>query len=193
MKGARPLSSAECATIKAALCLRDRALFVLGLRTGFRICELLSLDVADVVDERGSVKNIIRVTRADMKGSHEGRTVPMHAEAKECIEAYLKTRTFKLDEPLFQSNVSGGKGGGRLDQSVFRKQLKKVSSRNRIRESNLISTHSMRKTFAKAIYEASENSLMVTQMALGHSNINDTIKYLNVESEVVFDLIRKLK
>jgi integrase len=52
MIGARPLTNGEIANVlnafTGAYAARDRALFVLGLKSGFRISEMLSLRVSDV-------------------------------------------------------------------------------------------------------------------------------------------------
>jgi integrase len=52
MKGCRPLSEAEVALVSrgfsGAHAARDKALFILGVKSGFRISELLSLTVGDV-------------------------------------------------------------------------------------------------------------------------------------------------
>jgi Phage integrase family len=52
MKGCRVLTANEVARVSQAFCgtyaARDRALFILGIKTGFRISELLSLPVGDV-------------------------------------------------------------------------------------------------------------------------------------------------
>jgi integrase len=52
MKGARKLSDSEIAPIASSFrgryAVRDRALFILGLSTGGRISELLSLRIKDV-------------------------------------------------------------------------------------------------------------------------------------------------
>ena len=52
MKGCRPLTDPEIALVSRSFggtyALRDRAWFILGLKTGFRIAELLSLRVGDV-------------------------------------------------------------------------------------------------------------------------------------------------
>jgi integrase len=52
MKGCRPLTDTEITEVLQSFAgryaLRDKALFVLGLLSGFRISELLSLRVQDV-------------------------------------------------------------------------------------------------------------------------------------------------
>lgn len=54
--------------------LRDRTLFAVGLNTGFRISELLSLTVGDVVTKNGEITKFVSVRRANMKG---GKAAPL--------------------------------------------------------------------------------------------------------------------
>lgn len=44
-----------------------------------------------------------------------------------------------------------------------------------------VGTHSMRKTFAKHIYDVTGNDIMETKAALGHSNVATTQNYLSYE------------
>ena len=71
MIGSRPLTSEEVAsvlkTFSGAYAARDRALFILGLKSGFRISEMLSLRVSDVWKD-GKVVEAVSVARKRMKG-----------------------------------------------------------------------------------------------------------------------------
>src|ERR671910_693821 len=90
MKGCRPLSDEEITVVSRSFggtyAARDRALFILGLKSGFRISELLSLRVGDVL-QHGRLVDQVTVRRAHMKQRTEGRTVPVHAEAKQALAA----------------------------------------------------------------------------------------------------------
>jgi integrase len=52
MKGCRPLTDEEVVLVQQSFggiyAARDKALFLLGVKSGFRISELLSLQVGDV-------------------------------------------------------------------------------------------------------------------------------------------------
>jgi integrase len=70
MRGCRPLTDSEIALVSRSFggtyAARDRALFIVGIKTGFRIAELLSLQVGDVW-QYGRVVDQVTVERAHMK------------------------------------------------------------------------------------------------------------------------------
>jgi integrase len=74
MPGRKPLLENDEPLVIAALkdfSLRNQALIIFGLNTGFRITELLSLTVGQVWDA-GKVKPQVRVLRAQLKGARGG-------------------------------------------------------------------------------------------------------------------------
>ena len=95
MAGRKPLLESELPLVTTALaefCARDRALFILGLNTGFRISELLALNVGEVWDgER--IRPQVKVTRAKLKGGRglrrrgiTSRTVPINEAATQVLQ-----------------------------------------------------------------------------------------------------------
>ena len=77
MSGCRPLQAAEVVEVAQSFggryALRDRALFLVGLYTGFRITELLSLRWRDCL-RHGQVAAAVTVARRAMKNEQRGRT-----------------------------------------------------------------------------------------------------------------------
>jgi integrase len=92
MKGCRALTDDEVAGVSQGFlgtyAARDRALFVLGVKTGFRIAELLSLRVGDVW-QHGQFMDWVAVSRRYMKGKTEGHSAILHAEAKAALATWL--------------------------------------------------------------------------------------------------------
>lgn len=183
MHGARPLLDDEILRVERAFAgsmgPRNRALFVLGLRTGFRVRELLSLRLGDVLDESGAVASFVRVERKAMKGKRRGRTVPLHDHARRAVGewvAQLRQRPEGLDRggPLFPSRVGRGRraltpnGANRALKAAFRGLPGPLSS------------HSMRKSFARLVHKRL-GDVAKTQQALGHANIATTIRYLSFD------------
>jgi integrase len=104
MKGCRPLAEDEVDVVRKSFsgiyATRDKALFILGVKSGFRISELLSLRVGDVW-QHGRLVDRVTVARAHMKKKVEGRTVVLHPEAKAALTAWLDVR--KADGALLPS------------------------------------------------------------------------------------------
>ena len=187
MKGTRPLTQPEIQAVlksfRGKYEARDRALFLLGLKSGLRISELLSLRVGDVL-EYGALSERISVERRATKGRREGRTVLLHPEAKEAIELWLRELEaegrLEPDQFLFPSR----KGQNRPVSRVHAwRVLRRAYTENEL--PGKLGTHSMRKTFASRVYEALGRDLVKTQRALGHRNINSTAAYLSFNEEEI--------
>ena len=92
MRGMQPISDDEIKKItenfSGAYKARDLALFILGIKSGFRISEILSLTIKDVFDN-GKLQDRIYVERKNMKGKNEGRCVVVHADAKAALKPWI--------------------------------------------------------------------------------------------------------
>jgi site-specific recombinase XerC len=111
MIGSRPLTSEEVAsvlkTFSGTYASRDRALFIFGLKSSFRISEMLSLRVADVWKDC-KVVGAVNVARKRMKGKVAARKVPLNLEAARAIQDWLDVLgTHRPDAPLFESQRKG--------------------------------------------------------------------------------------
>lgn len=188
MKGARSLCDSEIESVKCVLTnLRDYTLFIFLLKTGFRIREALSLTVSDVY-QFNRMNSHVTVTRRNMKGSHESRTIVLHPEASSSVLKLITEYNLSPNDYLFQSR----KG---LNNPISTRQawyILKIAFKA-AQLSGKVSCHSTRKSFASKVFEASNRNLVVTQKALGHRNVSSTISYLDCESEIVDNLILGIK
>ena len=190
MKGCRPLNKTEINEVKKAFAgrwaLRDRTLFILGIKTGFRVSELLSLTVGDVVDYAGRVAEHIEVKRMYMKRKRMSRSVITHPEAAEAIAEYVSWLAKKAlnhaNAPLFPT--SKGHAMNRKECWLIIKRASRVCGLQ-----GRVATHSMRKTFAAGIYNyflqqgEGVDALRNTSKALGHASVDSTDKYLSFKEE----------
>jgi len=191
MKGCRPLSQDEEAKIGAAFsgkfASRDKAIFILGTKSGFRISELLSLRIGDIF-QNGQIVDRVYVERKNMKKKVEGRSVILHPDAKAALKdwfKYLKKITSQSgDKFLFLSRKGENKPIGRVQ---FYKILRRAFDSNNL--SGKLGTHSMRKTFASKIYDRLDHDLVKTARALGHKNVNSTAQYLSFRQEEIDEAI----
>lgn len=193
MKGCRPLTDDEVRSVwtllgKGTNPLRDRALFLLGLRSGFRISELLSLRILDVYAE-GHFGDRVSVARKHMKKKMEGRTVVLHPEAKAALEQWvheLLAQGHCGETFIFKSRKGRNQA---MDRRTAWGLLK-----NAYRQAGLtgkLGTHTMRKTFAKRVHEKLGRDILKTKKAMGHKDINSTVSYLSFAEEEIDDAILK--
>ena len=187
MKGCRPLTEKEVnellQSFHGTFANRDKALFVLGLKSGFRISELLSLRLGDIM-QAGKLVDHVKVRRSNMKKKLEGRSVLLHPEAKEALGVWIsELMLFGYNKPnsfVFQSRQ--GK-----DSPISRMHAWRIlrTIYNEAELTGQLGTHSLRKTFADRVYNKLDKDLPMLQRALGHRNINSTVSYLSFAQEEV--------
>lgn len=176
MKGCRPLNRQERKAVLAQAAGREACLFVLGVATGFRISELLSLTVGDVVDKDGKALHYVSVKAKNTK-TKEGRTVPLNSSARKAIEAWAKhllEQGYTRDSALFISRK--GK-----DKAISRVQAWRVLTAlfEQVGVIGNVATHTLRKTFAAEMYRLLNGCIEKLQVALGHKSITSTVHYLS--------------
>lgn len=187
MSGSRALTDAEIASILPILNIRDRALLILGVRAGFRISELLSLKVSDLI-QHGQLVNRVTVTRSNMKGKTRSRSVALHDDAKSAITDLITAYKLVETDFLFINTRDRTKAISRVHAwRVLNNAYEVLSLMGKL------GTHALRKSFAKRVYEASSKDLIATQHALGHSSVASTGRYLESTQEEVDDLVLQMK
>jgi len=91
MKGCRSLTDEEIQSVFNQLQgPRNKMLFVLGVKLGLRVSELLSLKLQDVL-EHGQVGKFVTVAKKNTKGKLESKTLPLTESAREAIQTYINT------------------------------------------------------------------------------------------------------
>lgn len=166
----RPLTDSEVALIlRHTKGTRNRCLVILGLRTGFRISELLSLRPQDLFEGTKAV-DYVTVERRHMKGKRQSRTIPLHREAKVALELYLQEhgpQDFVF--PITRMTA----------HRVIRQACQKAGIQGKV------SSHSLRKTFGMKVYKSTGKDMVAVQKALGHQNLSSTSHYLSVTQDIV--------
>ena len=203
MKGCRPLTESEITEVLKSFsgmyAARDRALFALGCLSGFRVSELLSLKVKDVVAGQ-KVLEWVYVQRRAMKKKIEGRGVPLNQKARVALAEWVKelqaSGHIDPDTYLFRSRKSWNRP---ITRQAAHGILKQAYELNGI--GGKTGTHSMRKSFAQQVYRAAVkmqragqvvDPLTFCQKALGHRSVSSTISYLSFNEELVTEAIMNL-
>ena len=166
---------------------RDKALFIMGCKTGYRISELLSLRVGDVL-QNGRLADRVTVQRRDMKGETRSRTVPLNEQVQGALVEWIaQLRREGHDSPdsyLFQSRQG-------VNRPLSRSQASKIihDALEAGEVQGTLGTHVMRKSFARNALALSGNNARLVQKALGHSKLSTTEAYLDVDQDAVDQVV----
>jgi len=191
MKGCRPLTEAEVRRVLVSFTgrheVRNRCLFVLGVLCGFRISEMLSLRIKDVV-AGGLVRKRVKVPKRNMKGSKEGRTAFLPPEGQHAVLDQIRALEYPApDDFLFRSQQRKNKA---ISPSQAHRVL--VACFESCGVVDQVSTHSMRKTFADRMYNhflqrvadgEKVDAFTETSLALGHRDPASTRHYLSFRDD----------
>jgi len=183
MKGTRPLDNDEIRRVSACFTgryeVRNRGLFMIGVSTGGRISELLSLRVGDVYQNGRAVTDLL-YSKSIVKGGEVSRAVPVNVDGRAAITALIdwhRTQYGDIDEkrPLFPSRNK--KGTVAMNRQTAHDMLKVAFMAAGL--NGKIATHSLRKSFAQRVYEHSGDIYLVQEL-LGHRNVATTQKYIGI-------------
>lgn len=191
---ARPFTKAELLTLESHLVsahrFRDAMLVGAGVSVGYRITEILTWTIGQVLTPGGEVAREITVTRALLKGgsgkmkrSIKSRRVVLNEKARGAIRDYIASLDHvpQANEYLFRSREGGNRP---LHRSQAHRILVQACEECGI-DTTRISTHSLRKTFVRAVYDASGHDIIRTMKAVQHSSPVITARYLeNTETEL---------
>ena len=183
MKGTRPLDNNEIRLVfecfEGTFEVRNRGLFMLGVSTGGRISELLSLTIGDVYQNASAVTDLL-YDKSIVKGGEVSRAVPVNRDGRLAIDELItwhgeQYQNTQASRPLFPSRHKLGTVP--MHRQTAHQMLKKAFIAAGL--NGKIATHSLRKSFAQRVYEQSGDIYLVKEL-LGHRNVATTQSYLGV-------------
>ena len=183
MKGTRPLDNNEIRLVSACFtgtfATRNRGLFMLGVSTGGRISELLSLQIADVYQNGRAVTDLL-FDKSIVKGGEVSRAVPVNIDGRQAIDSLVEWhreqyQNTEPSRPLFPSRQKSGTLP--MHRQTAHDILKTAFTAAGL--NGKLATHSLRKSFAQRVYEQSGDIFLVQEL-LGHKNVSTTQRYLGV-------------
>jgi len=192
MEGCRHFTDTEILRVRRCLARkhytgkRDVAWFLLGLTTGYRISEILAVRRGDLI-HGGRLVKYLRITTQHMKTRTRQAYLPeitrkalrrwigqLSAQGWVCHSDYVFQSHSRSNRPLSRSRC----------WQIIHEAARSCGC------TGTIGTHSMRKTYA--IKMEANQGLRVTQLALGHKDINTTLRYLNLEEEKVTEGVQAI-
>lgn len=146
---------------------RDLLLFTVGINSGLRISDILSLNVADV-------KNKSHICIEEKKTGKQKR-IAINAKLRSMFSEY--TKDVSNDSPLFTTK--------------FKNRMNRISAYTIIKEacekiglSDRFGTHTMRKTFGYHHYKKYHDIVML-QKLFNHSSPQITLRYVGIEQDKI--------
>jgi len=181
MKGTRPLTRNEIIAVSeqfgGTFEIRNRSLFMLGISVGGRISELLALTIGDVWQNGQPVGDLL-FEKNVVKGKEMARMIPVNADGRKAITELIEWHRERyggldLRRPLFPSRKHGYTLGRTQAHRILATAFNKAGLNGKL------ATHSLRKSFAQRMYDASGDIFLVKEL-LGHKSVETTKQYLGV-------------
>lgn len=168
---------------------RDYMLFLIGVTTGYRAGDLVTLRVRDIKEAlRRKEFTIYEGKKMNTKNIREKnrkpRTVELIPELAKILKEYIKDK--RDYEYLFQSRKGINKAIGVQAVSNIIKDAAEYFGLYDI------TAHSMRKTYAYKIYIESGKDIVAVKELLGHSSIEETKRYIGLDREKYHQYSRSL-
>ncbi|MEO7551139.1 MAG: tyrosine-type recombinase/integrase [Croceibacterium sp.] len=154
--------------------LRDRALFDLAIDSKLRGCDLVKIKIGDLV-----AGPEIR-TRAIVVQQKTGRPVQFEltGDVRASLLAWLQQRGGTVEGHAIPSRINHAH---HMSTRQYARLVDEWVTAIGLRRAEY-GTHSLRRTKASMIYKATGN-LRAVQILLGHTKIENTVRYLGVDVE----------
>ncbi len=149
---------------------RNLLLFLLGINTGLRVSDLLSLKVKDV---KG--KDFVQIRE---KKTNKIKRFPLPQGIKKFLEEYVENQP--LNRYLFKSRKEYNKPISRIQAYRI------ISEACNVIGIDNVGTHSLRKTFGYHFYKRTKD-IALLQKILNHSSQDITLRYIGLTQEVIDD------
>lgn len=188
MKGTRPLLIDEIKSVldafTGAYAARNRALFLLGISCGARISELLQLTIKDVWQNNKPV-NDLHFSHHIVKGKQNARRVPLNQDGTQAITEIIRWHRqcysrLSPNRALFPSQKTKKSIDRRHAHDILKTAFEHAGLNGKL------ATHSMRKSYAQRLYNATNDIFAVKEM-LGHKSVATTQAYIGTN----YDTIRR--
>jgi len=171
---------------------RNKVIFLLSVKAGFRAKEIASLQWKMLVNSDGQMMNEIHLTNTASKGKSSGRVISIHKDLKKALdelyEQVSKKKSFDIDNAYVIITERSSHTSAQAIVNTFQRWYSELGFIG-------ASSHSGRRTFitnvAKKI-SAVGGSMRDVQSLAGHSNLQTTQRYIEVDTmsqRKVIDLI----
>lgn len=167
---------------------RNLTLFLLARATGYRMQDLVELNIGQIKDfldkgyfEIQEAKQynqwLTEVAKDPNRKKPEKRKAKIGPRLEKQLKNYIKGK--KRSDFAFPSNK--GKGNESITQKSFSDILNKTGKAIGLEH---ITGHSPRKTYATKIYDRTNHDIEAVRIALGHKSVEETKRYLGIKEKM---------
>jgi len=169
--------------------LRDYLLICVGCFFGLRAKDLLALKWSDLYNEDQVIDDFVITESKTGKQRH----ITVNPTVKEALN-HVRTKLMRLGRFSQDGYIFANRWGGKISISYVNRRLHKIFEVYNIKVQNG-STHTLRKTFGKRVYEMdgkSEKSLIYLSEIFSHASIATTKLYIGITQAQISDVYLKL-
>lgn len=177
---------------------RDYCIFCVGINTGLRISDLLSIQFKHLLTQNHKWRTGFTICE---KKRRKARKVVITPTIKNYFILYfmndnIDTHTVDLEHYVFPSKKQGSDGSCKLSENQFshrfKKDMQKCIELNYIEDKNY-NTHTLRKTFAYMLYEQTNHDISLVSQTLMHDSVDVTMRYLGLTDTRVLETMKNLQ
>jgi integrase len=162
---------------------KEFLLITIGSYLGLRGSDILNLKWDDLVDK----------TKLQLREKKTGN-IRFISINEQCVENISLAWSSKKQEQELEDYIFTNKRRKRISIQYMNRRLKWIFEKYRVKTDNP-STHTLRKTFGKRVYEVndkSESSLIMLSLVFSHSSLAITRRYLGITQEQIQDVYLSL-
>ena len=154
---------------------RNLALYLIGYRTGMRVASIAGLQLSDVFDQSGKLKEVVNLSKSIVKGGKNYAVYLTHEEVREAIHNYVSIRPNRASQSALFLNNRGEPFSANSLSQLFLKLFRRAGFEG-------ASSHSNRRSFAtRAIQKGVD--IVAVKTLMNHSNISTTAIYCEHNEE----------
>ena len=159
-------------------------LITIGMYTGLRISDILSLHWKDILD-----KDWVEITE---RKTGKQRKISLNPNLKDTLQRLTTKIHPDPNQPIFLND----RGTKTISRQWVNEKLKRLVKRYEVvKDSTKIKSHSIRKSFGRRVWENSERSekgLIMLNEIFNHSSIRTTKIYLGIREKEISDVYQNL-
>jgi integrase len=151
---------------------RDLLFFILGINTGMRVSDLLSLKVSDVWNGT-ACKDFLYIPDPKTDGE---KSFYLNNSVRRELKQYLDNQNLQPEDYLFKSKKN--------NQPITRQQAYRIINHaaKEVGVPGKIGTHTLRKTFGYHAYRKGI-AISIIKAIYNHSTPTETLRYLGIQKE----------